>query len=46
MCVCDNDPCDQQKSDAGGDDVEIPVENEAFMDDFFAQVWNFICINV
>lgn len=31
--------CPQQKSDAGGDDVEIPMENEAFMDDFFAQVW-------
>uniref|UniRef100_A0A674MSB9 Syntaxin 3a n=1 Tax=Takifugu rubripes TaxID=31033 RepID=A0A674MSB9_TAKRU len=27
----------KEKSDAGGDDVEIPVENEAFMDDFFAQ---------
>ncbi|XP_036958975.1 syntaxin-3 isoform X1 [Acanthopagrus latus] len=28
----------QKKSDAGGDDVEVPVENEAFMDDFFAQI--------
>uniref|UniRef100_A0A3B3ZEM9 t-SNARE coiled-coil homology domain-containing protein n=1 Tax=Periophthalmus magnuspinnatus TaxID=409849 RepID=A0A3B3ZEM9_9GOBI len=26
-----------QKSDGGGDEVEVPVENEAFMDDFFAQ---------
>ncbi|XP_046901310.1 syntaxin-3 [Hypomesus transpacificus] len=26
------------KSDVGGDDVEVPVENEAFMDDFFAQI--------
>ncbi|XP_034080343.1 syntaxin-3-like [Gymnodraco acuticeps] len=26
------------KSDAGSDDVEIPVENQAFMDDFFAQI--------
>lgn len=30
--------CVKQKSDAGGDDVEVPVESEAFMDDFFAQV--------
>ncbi|KAK5866656.1 hypothetical protein PBY51_020829 [Eleginops maclovinus] len=28
----------KEKSDAGGDDVEIPVENQAFMDDFFAQI--------
>ncbi|KAM8842807.1 syntaxin-3 [Synchiropus picturatus] len=28
----------KEKSDAGGDDVEIPVENEAYMDDFFAQI--------
>ncbi|CAB1432899.1 unnamed protein product [Pleuronectes platessa] len=28
----------KEKSDAGGDDIEIPVENEAFMDDFFAQI--------
>lgn len=28
----------EQKSDAGGEEVEIPVENQAFMDDFFAQV--------
>ncbi|CAB1328106.1 unnamed protein product [Coregonus sp. 'balchen'] len=27
------------KSDVPGDDVEIPVENQAFMDDFFAQVF-------
>eukprot|EP00064_Thunnus_orientalis_P017975 superscaffoldBa00003979_g18061 len=27
-----------QKSDGGGDDIEVPVENEAFMDDFFAQI--------
>ncbi|XP_072319145.1 syntaxin-3-like [Eucyclogobius newberryi] len=27
----------KEKSDVGGDDVEIPVESEAFMDDFFAQ---------
>ncbi|KAK7930083.1 hypothetical protein WMY93_006478 [Mugilogobius chulae] len=27
----------KEKSDAGGDDVEVPVENEAFMDDFFTQ---------
>ncbi|XP_055014234.1 syntaxin-3-like [Boleophthalmus pectinirostris] len=27
----------KEKSDAGGDEVEVPVENEAFMDDFFAQ---------
>ncbi|XP_062334417.1 syntaxin-3 [Osmerus eperlanus] len=26
------------KSDVGGDDVEVPVENQAFMDDFFAQI--------
>ncbi|XP_052320576.1 syntaxin-3 isoform X7 [Oncorhynchus keta] len=26
------------KSDVAGDDVEIPVENQAFMDDFFAQI--------
>lgn len=26
------------KSDAGGDDIEVPVESEAFMDDFFAQI--------
>ncbi|XP_041698983.1 syntaxin-3 isoform X1 [Coregonus clupeaformis] len=26
------------KSDVPGDDVEIPVENQAFMDDFFAQI--------
>uniref|UniRef100_A0A3P9KBJ8 Syntaxin-3 n=1 Tax=Oryzias latipes TaxID=8090 RepID=A0A3P9KBJ8_ORYLA len=25
------------KSDAGGEDVAVPVENEAFMNDFFAQ---------
>lgn len=28
----------EQKSDAGGEEVEIPVENQAFMDDFFTQV--------
>ncbi|XP_037619087.1 syntaxin-3 [Sebastes umbrosus] len=28
----------KEKSDPGGDDVEIPVENEAFMDDFFNQI--------
>ncbi|XP_059199441.1 syntaxin-3 [Centropristis striata] len=28
----------KEKSDAGGDDIEIPVENEAFMDDFFNQI--------
>ncbi|XP_042340366.1 syntaxin-3 [Plectropomus leopardus] len=28
----------KEKSDGGGDDVEIPVNNEAFMDDFFAQI--------
>ncbi|CAL1602365.1 unnamed protein product [Knipowitschia caucasica] len=27
----------KEKSDVGGDDVEVPVENEAFMDDFFTQ---------
>ncbi|XP_056266055.1 syntaxin-3-like isoform X2 [Pseudoliparis swirei] len=27
----------KEKSDAGVDDIEIPVENEAFMDDFFNQ---------
>ncbi|KAM7010028.1 syntaxin-3 [Tautogolabrus adspersus] len=27
----------KEKSD-GGDDIEVPVENEAFMDDFFAQI--------
>ncbi|XP_031722931.1 syntaxin-3 [Anarrhichthys ocellatus] len=27
----------KEKSDAGGDDIEVPVENEAFMDDFFNQ---------
>ncbi|XP_033820629.1 syntaxin-3-like [Periophthalmus magnuspinnatus] len=27
----------KEKSDGGGDEVEVPVENEAFMDDFFAQ---------
>uniref|UniRef100_A0A8C7QQV6 Syntaxin-3 n=1 Tax=Oncorhynchus mykiss TaxID=8022 RepID=A0A8C7QQV6_ONCMY len=26
------------KSDVAGDDVEVPVENQAFMDDFFAQI--------
>lgn len=31
--------CVGQRSDAGGDDIEIPVESEAFMDDFFAQVF-------
>lgn len=30
-----------QKSDAGGEDVAVPVENEAFMNDFFAQVVSF-----
>ncbi|XP_033976846.1 syntaxin-3 [Trematomus bernacchii] len=28
----------KEKSDTGTDDVEIPVENQAFMDDFFAQI--------
>ncbi|AWP06366.1 putative syntaxin-3-like [Scophthalmus maximus] len=28
----------KEKSDAGGDDVEVPMENQAFMDDFFAQI--------
>ncbi|XP_053186474.1 syntaxin-3 [Scomber japonicus] len=28
----------KEKSDGGGDDVEIPVDNQAFMDDFFAQI--------
>ncbi|XP_019939445.2 syntaxin-3 [Paralichthys olivaceus] len=28
----------KEKSDAGGDDIEVPVENEAFMDDFFTQI--------
>ncbi|KAI3353228.1 hypothetical protein L3Q82_019262 [Scortum barcoo] len=28
----------KEKSDAGGDDVVVPVEGEAFMDDFFAQI--------
>ncbi|KAL3067614.1 hypothetical protein OYC64_017359 [Pagothenia borchgrevinki] len=28
----------KEKSDTGSDDVEIPVENQAFMDDFFAQI--------
>ncbi|XP_069023476.1 syntaxin-3-like [Embiotoca jacksoni] len=28
----------KEKSDTGGDDIEVPVENEAFMDDFFAQI--------
>nr|XP_040042921.1 syntaxin-3-like [Gasterosteus aculeatus aculeatus] len=27
----------KEKTDAGGDDIEVPVENEAFMDDFFNQ---------
>lgn len=27
-----------QKSDQTGDDVEIPMENKEFMDEFFAQV--------
>ncbi|XP_032420068.1 syntaxin-3 [Xiphophorus hellerii] len=30
--------CSEQKSDPGGDDIQVPVENEAFMDDFFAQI--------
>ncbi|KAK2919576.1 hypothetical protein Q8A73_003947 [Channa argus] len=28
----------KESSDAGGDDFEIPMESEAFMDDFFAQI--------
>ncbi|XP_012708299.1 syntaxin-3 [Fundulus heteroclitus] len=28
----------KEKSDPGGDDIQVPVENEAFMDDFFAQI--------
>ncbi|XP_028309760.1 syntaxin-3 [Gouania willdenowi] len=28
----------KEKSDSGGDDVSVPVENEAFMDNFFAQI--------
>ena len=43
VCVC------QQKSDVAGDDVEVPVENQAFMDDFFAQVFPAIllmCVRV
>lgn len=28
----------KEKSDAGGDDVEVPVDDQAFMDDFFAQI--------
>ncbi|XP_026159693.1 syntaxin-3 [Mastacembelus armatus] len=28
----------KEKSDATGEDTEVPVENEAFMDDFFAQI--------
>lgn len=27
----------KEKSDAGGDEVEVPVEDQAFMDDFFTQ---------
>lgn len=29
----------KQKSDQTPDDVEIPVENKEFMDEFFAQVY-------
>uniref|UniRef100_A0A8D0CS58 Syntaxin 3a n=1 Tax=Sander lucioperca TaxID=283035 RepID=A0A8D0CS58_SANLU len=28
----------KEKSDGGGDDIEVPVENEGFMDDFFTQI--------
>ncbi|XP_061736867.1 syntaxin-3-like [Nerophis ophidion] len=28
----------KETSDAGGDDIEIPMENVSFMDDFFAQI--------
>ncbi|XP_071383008.1 syntaxin-3-like [Centroberyx affinis] len=28
----------KEKSDVGGDDVQIPVESQEFMDDFFAQI--------
>ncbi|CAG5945543.1 syntaxin-3-like [Menidia menidia] len=28
----------KEKSDTGGDDIVVPVENEAFMDDFFTQI--------
>ncbi|XP_035515370.1 syntaxin-3 [Morone saxatilis] len=36
---CDPSQADySQKSDAPGDAVEVPVESEAFMDDFFAQI--------
>uniref|UniRef100_UPI003AAD9C48 syntaxin-3 n=1 Tax=Centroberyx gerrardi TaxID=166262 RepID=UPI003AAD9C48 len=28
----------KEKSDAGGDDIQVPVENQEFMDDFFAQI--------
>lgn len=31
-----------QNSDAPADDVEVPVENNSFMDDFFAQVYGLI----
>lgn len=36
--------CVKQKSDAGADDVEVPVEGEAFMDDFFAQVFTYFVL--
>lgn len=35
----------EQKSDAGGDEVEISVENQAFMDDFFTQVGPLLDLN-
>ncbi|XP_061580385.1 syntaxin-3 [Cololabis saira] len=28
----------KEKSDGAGDDIEVPVESEAFMDDFFVQI--------
>ncbi|KAM4612196.1 syntaxin-3 [Polymixia lowei] len=28
----------KEKSDVGGGDIEVPVENQEFMDDFFAQI--------
>ncbi|XP_077380547.1 syntaxin-1A-like isoform X4 [Festucalex cinctus] len=28
----------KEASDVGGDDIEVPVDNEAFMEDFFAQI--------
>lgn len=38
--------CVEQNSDAGGDDTVLPVENEAFMDDSFAQVCPFTSVRL